>query len=109
MLRHFQERGDRRQHVGDDLLVDRHERSPLRQLLEFFERCDVHISFSRTLEHALNVRTRRYARHEPSPGGGLHHPRLGLPPGPPLELLLGLRHQHGEPVERREARRREHP
>ena len=43
MLRDFQERRDRRQHVGDDLLVDRHERSPLRQFLELFERRHVHM------------------------------------------------------------------
>ena len=44
VLRDLQERRDRRQQIGDDLLVDRDERTPLRQLLEFLERRDVHVS-----------------------------------------------------------------
>ena len=38
VLGDLEERRHRRQQVGDDLLVDRHERAALGQLLEFLER-----------------------------------------------------------------------
>ncbi len=59
VLRHLEERRDRRQQVGDDLLVDRHERAALRQLLEFVERRDLHRypnDSSRTVVHRPSQR-----------------------------------------------------
>src|SRR4029078_1461382 len=42
VLGNLQESRDRRQHVGDDFLVDRHERPALRQVLELIETRQMH-------------------------------------------------------------------
>jgi hypothetical protein len=42
MLGNLEERGDRRQQVGHDLLADGHERAAPRQLLELVKRRDLH-------------------------------------------------------------------
>ena len=98
VLGDLQERRDRRQQVGDDLLVDRHERAALRQLLEFFERRDLHSLVRvcpRTLQRALYG-----LRPEFAPQRRCHHARLRPLSGPPLELPLGLRDEHRQAVER---------
>ena len=46
VLGDLEEGRDRRQHVGDDLLVDRHERPALGQILEFVETRYVHRTFT---------------------------------------------------------------
>ena len=55
MLRDLEEGGHRRQQVGDDLLVDRHERAALRELPEFVERRYVHRSHPMMPSASANV------------------------------------------------------
>ena len=62
VLGDLQERRDRREQVGDDLLAHRHERAAPGQLLELVERCDLHMAISTTFnaeaaEHAEKNRS----------------------------------------------------
>ena len=82
VLGDLQERRHRRQHVGDELFVDGDKRPSLRQLFEFFERCDFHVRcMRRVIASAITPGSGRLAR-------------------PPLELSLGLRNEHRQPVDR---------
>ena len=64
VLGDLEERRDRRQQVGDDLLADRHERAALRQLHEFFERGHVSSAAPNSAE------PRRARRSRITPAGG---------------------------------------
>src|ERR1051325_6904963 len=107
VLGNLQERGDRRQQIRNDFLVDGNKRAPLRQLPEFFERCYAHTtSPTRTREArrrgALHIERLR-AFVSPwfvSADGAVHHAWLWLVPRPPLELPLRLRDEHRQTVER---------
>ena len=72
VLGDLQERRDRRQEVGDDLLAHRHERAALRQFHELVERRQLHVCDRDGAIGRANERRRASAaaRMTPASGGG---------------------------------------
>ncbi len=87
VLGNLQERRDRRQQVGDDLLAHRHERAARGQFLELVERRELHDCDRDGAIGRANERRRDSAAARMTPG-------FGTTAGPRLELHRRLGHQH---------------
>ena len=96
VLGDLEERRRRRQQVGEDFLVDGHERAARRQLGEFFERRLLHTDVPASV-----LASPRWAGHgrQPPFRGLSEDTRLRRHAGPPRELADGLRDEHVEAVE----------
>ena len=96
VLGDLEERRRRRQQVGEDLLVDGHERAARRQLREFFERRLLHTDVPASV-----LAVPRWAGHgrQPPFRSFSEDTRLRRHAGPPQELADGLRDEHVEAVQ----------
>ena len=88
----------RRQQVGEDLLVDGHERAARRQLRELFERRLLHTDVpASVLARPAGVAGAIAASRASAASRRIT--RLRRDPGPPRELADGLRDEHVEAIE----------